>query len=61
MSRIQKGCVKITYSLKKVVPEYISKEDDKYIYPNILTFSNSPILERLKKLLGVKNEKFTPA
>ena len=51
------GVVRIDDKLKKEVLEYISKEDNKYSYPNISTFINSAIFEKLKKSNGVKNEK----
>ena len=51
------GVVRIDDKLKKEVLDYISNEDNKYSYPNISTFVNSAIFEKLKKNNGVKNEK----
>ncbi|MCK5233289.1 MAG: hypothetical protein KAJ91_00575 [Candidatus Aenigmarchaeota archaeon] len=55
------GVVRINDKLKKDVLDYISEEDHKYTYPNISTFVNSAIFEKLKKSNGVKNEKHIPA
>lgn len=51
------GVVRLDDKLKKEVLDYISQEDNKYNYPNISTFVNSAIFEKLKKNNGVKNEK----
>ena len=55
------GVVRIDDKLKKEVFDYISKDDNKYNYPNISTFVNSAIFEKLKKSNGVKDEKHTKA
>lgn len=51
------GVVRIDDKLKKEVLDFISKEDNKYNYPNISTFVNSAIFEKLKQSNGVKDEK----
>jgi len=55
------GVARIDDKLKKEVLDYISKEDNKYNYPNISTFVNSAIFEKLKKSNGVKDEKHIKA
>lgn len=55
------GVVRIDHKLKKEVMEYISKEDNKYSYPNISTFVNTAIFEKLKKSNGANNEKLIKA
>ena len=51
------GVVRIDDELKKEILEYISKEENKYNYPNISTFINTVIFEKLKKVNGDKNGK----
>jgi hypothetical protein len=51
------GVVRIDYKLKKEVLDFISKEDNKYNHPNISTFVNSAIFEKLKRANGVNDEK----
>ncbi|MBD3354426.1 hypothetical protein GF361_00395 [Candidatus Woesearchaeota archaeon] len=51
------GVVRIDDKLKKEVLEYISKEDNQYSYPNLSTFVNTAIFEKLKKSNGVRHEK----
>lgn len=49
------GVVRIDDKLKTEVLEYISKEENKYSCPNISTFINSAIFEKLKCINGDKN------
>lgn len=51
------GVVRIDDKLKNEILEYISKEENKYNYPNISTFINTAIFEKLKKVNGGKNGK----
>lgn len=51
------GVVRIDDKLKDEILEYISKEENKYNYPNISTFINTAIFEKLKKVNCDKNGK----
>ncbi|MEW5897315.1 MAG: hypothetical protein AB1668_06475 [Nanoarchaeota archaeon] len=51
------GVVRIDDKLKNEILEYISKEENQYHYPNISTFINTAIFEKLKKVNGGKNGK----
>lgn len=51
------GVVRIDDRLKKEVLDFISKENNRYNYPNISTFVNSAIFEKLKQSNEVKHEK----
>ena len=46
------GVVRIDDKLKKEILDFISKEENKYNYPNISTFVNGAIFEKLKKVNG---------
>lgn len=49
------GVVRINDNLKKEILNFINKEENKYQFPNVSTFINTAIHEKLKKVNG--NEK----
>ena len=44
------GVVRIDDDLLKMVKEWIKKNGNKYTYPNITSFVNSAVYEKLRKL-----------
>lgn len=55
------GVVRIDDRLKKEVLSYISKEENQYTYPNISTFVNTAIFEKLRRTNGGKDEEIIEA